>query len=246
MVQPGHSPSTYEPTPRQVAGLSKASMYFSIGVPFEKAFLKRLQSLNPDLKIIPTEDGITKRSMKAAHECEDGCEHGKGTLDPHIWLDPVLVKAQAANIANALKVSFPDRADQFVANLESFLLELDKITDELKSVLAPLKGKTMLVFHPAFGYFADRFGLVQESIEIEGKEPTPRQLVKLIRKAKDEGVQVIFVQKQFSTKAAQTIADAINGKVVQIDPLEENYLQNLKSMAAMLDSSIIATSGNKK
>ncbi len=234
MVKPGHSPSTYEPTPRQVTGLSNASIYFSIGVPFENAFLERLKSLNPELKIVSTDEGIKKRVMKAAHDCEDECGHEEGSLDPHIWLDPVLVKKQAENIAKALKTVFPDKSELFNSNLVLFSKELDKLTDELSKTLAPLKGNIMLVFHPAFGYFADRFGLLQEAIEIEGKEPTPRQMVGLIRKAKQEKVKIIFVQKQFSTKAAQTIANAISGKVVQIDPLQEDYLKNLNDLASAL------------
>ena len=105
---------------------------------------------------------------------------------------------------------------------------------EISEKLSPLKGETMLVFHPAFGYIAERFGLVQRSVEVDGKEPAPRQLASLIKKCKKENIHVIFVQKQFPVAAAKTVASSINGSVVLIDPLAENMFENLKNIADSL------------
>ena len=104
----------------------------------------------------------------------------------------------------------------------------DRVDAELEEILRPLRGEALFVFHPAFGYFADRYGLEQIAIEIEGREPGPRQLEEIIEHAKEQGVRVIFVQPQFSKKSAETVARAIDGAVVPIDPLAYDWLDNLK------------------
>jgi zinc transport system substrate-binding protein len=235
LVGPGMSPRTYEPLPQQMSSLSRARMFFAIGVPFEKILREKLGSVCPDLKIIDTDKGIQRRQMQAAeesgHEHHDGCNHSAGEADPHIWLDPMLVVIQARNIAEALKEAMPEHSAAIEGRLQTFIADMNGIVEELTLVMAPVKGETMLVFHPAFGYFADRFGVKQQAIEIEGKEPAPRQLVDLIRKCRDEKIHVVFVQKQFPVAAAETVARSINGSVAMVDPLSEKYLDNLRSIA---------------
>lgn len=239
LVGPDMSPHTYEPLPQQMSRLSKARLFFTIGVPFEKALEKRLADVCPNLKIVATTSGINFRQMESYdHRHTDACTHGEGQPDPHVWLDPDQVIIQAGNMAIALKEAIPEAATTIDARLASFTSRIKLLSEELTTTLAPVKGQTMLVFHPAFGYFARRFGLIQQSIEIEGKEPGPRQLVELIRKCRAEGIHIIFVQKQFPVVAARTIAEAIDGAVVQIDPLAEDYFANLKSIAETVAGAI--------
>ncbi len=232
LVGPDMSPHTYEPLPQQMSRLSRARLFFTIGVPFEKALERRLADVCPNLKIVTTTAGIAYRPMESYnHQHNAACTHGEGQPDPHVWLDPDQVIIQAGNMAVALKEAIPEDAATIDSRLASFTSRLKQLTDELTMILAPVKGQTMLVFHPAFGYFASRFGLKQQAIEIEGKEPGPRQLVELIRRCRAEGIHIIFVQKQFPVVAANTIAKAIDGAVVQIDPLAEDYFANLKAIA---------------
>lgn len=236
LVGPGMSPHTYEPLPQQMSRLSRARLFFTIGVPFEKSLKQRIVSVCPDLKLVETDAGIKKRIMQsnedsADHEHHEGCTHGSGEPDPHIWLDPDLVMIQAQNIAAALKAEIPEKAGEFESRLSAFIFELSALSDELAKILKPYKGEAMLVFHPAFGYLAERYGLEQRAIEIEGKEPGPRQLVELIRRCRAENIHVVFVQKQFPVSAAETVARSINGRVVAINPLAGNYLENLREMA---------------
>lgn len=234
MVGPDMSPHTYEPLPQQMSRLSRATLFFTIGVPFEKALEKELTAVCPDLKMIATNKGVGYQPMEsfdATHQHSEACTHETGQPDPHIWLDPDQVMIQATNIAAALKESLPEHCATIDERLASFTRQLQALNEELLLTLLPVKGQTMLVFHPAFGYFARRYGLKQQAVEIEGKEPGPRQLVELIRKCRAENIHVIFVQKQFPVNAAQTIAEAINGAVVQIDPLAEDYFANLRMIA---------------
>lgn len=242
LVGPGQSAETYEPTPRQLASLCEARILFTSGMPFEAHFLPRVAAANPRLLISSTIRGIQLRRLE---EKEAGGDHGHdhdhaGLPDPHSWLDPVLAKALAANIRDGLcKVDPAHRAD-YDRNLEALCRELDLLHQDLTKQLAPFRGKTFFVFHPAFGYFADRYGLHQVSVETGGKEPGGRQLAELMDRARKEGVKVIFVQPEFSSRAARTLAGSIGGRVVPLDTLSRDYINNLRRMAESLRSGFTA------
>ena len=239
LVAPGISPHAYEPLPQQMAQLSRARLFFAIGLPFEKVLLEKLKSIFSELKIVQTDEEISKRLLASDSNREDGlahvhhagCDHEAGAPDPHSWLDPQNVKIMAEKIAAVLNEIWPDHQTKINDRLLAFQSRLEKAQEEVAKLLKPYEGRSILVFHPAFGYFTDRFGLKQRAIEVEGKEPTPRQIVQIIRQAKAEKARVIFVQQQFSGRAAQTIAEAISGSVTAIDPLAEDYFANLKLMA---------------
>jgi zinc transport system substrate-binding protein len=157
-----------------------------------------------------------------------------GQPDPHSWLNPRLAKVQAATIEKALAAADPAHADAFRKNLAALLEDLDRLDARLREVLAPLKGKAFFVYHPAFGYFADAYGLVQVPVEIEGKEPGARQLAALVARAKADGVRILFVQPQFSARSAGAVAEAIGGAVIPMDPLAGDYAANLLDMAGKI------------
>jgi zinc transport system substrate-binding protein len=232
MVPPGQSPETYSPTPRQMAQLDAAKVYFRMGLPFEEVFLPKMRANYPRLAMVDLRSGINLRPLEEDHHDKgQNHRHGHGEMDPHIWLDPALVKIQAGAICQALKGLEPAAAPYFEKNLQSFQADLDGLHSRLAKVLAPLRGKTMFVYHPAFGYLAAAYGLKQKAIETGGKSPGPRQLAALIEQAKQEKIRVIFVEPQFDQKAAQAMAQAIGGAVVPIDPLARDYLKNLASVA---------------
>ncbi|GAB6192589.1 zinc ABC transporter substrate-binding protein [Desulfocastanea catecholica] len=257
MVQPGASPATYEPKPSQMAGLASSSLYFSIGVPFENAWLDRIAGVNAKMKIIRTEEGINRLAMvehhhegEEHHDDQQADQHPAGELenktegihdsglDPHIWLSPPLVKKQAATIAAALAREYPEQAALFQQNLAAFLADIDRLNDELHRTLAEKKGMKFMVFHPSWGYFAKEYGLEQIAIEIEGKDPKPAQLRALIEQARENAVTVVFAQPQFSTKSAKLIAREIGGEVIFIDPLAEDWLNNMKQVTASLKNAL--------
>ena len=233
MVGPGHSPATYEPVPSQIAALSKANLYFRIGVPFETVWIDRVRQANPDMRVIDSHRGIGLLAMKVhSHDHEQGDHHQReGLKDPHVWLSLRLVKVQAENIYRALISEDPAHRSFYDDNLRAFHRELDILDADVAEILKDVKVRKFMAFHPAWSYFARDYGLEQIPIEIEGKEPTARTLSYLIEQAKEEGIKVIFVQKQFSKKSAETVASAIHGKVIQIDPLAGDYLNNMRKIA---------------
>lgn len=239
MVKPGFSPATYEPQTSQMKLLSQSKVYFSIGVPFESVWLKKFKTANKNMLVVDTSHGIKKIEI-AEHEHHEHEEdnhkqelHEEG-LDPHIWLDPILVKTQAKTIYEAfVKIDAPNKSF-YLKNYKIFLKELDILNKELKNILAPVSKSAFMVFHPSWGYFAKRYDLEQIAVEKEGKEPKPKELVELIKDSKEHNIKIVFVSPQFSQKAANTIARSINGETITLDHLSYEYKENLINTAKVI------------
>ena len=246
LIPPGQGPHTFEPTPKQLSEMAGARIYFTVGLPFETRLIEKLATVSPNLKTVDCSAGIPRRTMgelerdehqspaAASPDAYADARAAIGTLDPHLWMSPLNAKIMAGHMAETLRECAPEYGAEFDANLKELLRDLDAIHQRVTNILAPYKGNSFYVYHPAFGYFADAYGLKQISVEIEGKEPTAKDLAKLIERALKEQVRVIFVQRQYSSKAAETIATAIHGKVIPIDPLPHEYLTALQDMAEKL------------
>ena len=232
LVGPGASPHSYEPTPRQMAQLSSAKIWFTLNVDFEKGLRPKIAKLYPGLNIIDTSLGVRFRSLEA------DADTAAGGRDQHIWLGRDAVKVQLAAMAKALSSLLPAESARFATSLAAYEARLDAAFSVLKRELSPFAGKKVLVFHPSFGYFFDEFGLVQEAVEAGGKEPTQRILSGLVKSARAEGARVIFVEKQFPVEAARTVASAIGGSVVEIDALAPDWLDNIAAMGSALRKSL--------
>lgn len=235
MVEPGANPHTYEPKPQQLTALSRARLYFSVGIEFEKAKLEKMRSINPNLRVVETDHGILKLPMTAhGHHSE----HHPSTKtddhdsrDPHIWLSPPLVMLQARMILIALQAEDPDHRTIYETNYRNFILDIVDLDADLRAMFSGLQGASFMAFHPSWGTFAHTYGLQQVPIEVEGKQPKPAQLQELIAYAQRSHIKVVFVQPQFSTKSAEQIARAIDGRVVAVDPLAEDWAANLRRVA---------------
>ncbi len=251
LVKPGESPATYEPTTKQMIGLSKAKALFTIGVAFEDNLIPKLKEQYPKLGIVATDKNIIKHNPASfveifaeedhtshQHNEEMDEHHHHEGLDPHIWLSPDLVKIQVTNIADYFIRAYPEEKSYFEKNRDAFIAELDEVSQEIKQIFINKESREFLCFHPAWGYFADQFNLKQIPIEIEGKEPTPREQEQIIEFAQTQGIKFIFVQAQFDQRVASSIAEQISGSVILIDPLAENYLVNLKNIAIKLAESM--------
>lgn len=230
LVKSGQDPHTFEPTPQQIVSLSKTQLFLKVGIPFESQFLSKISSNNKKLKIIDTTLGINKNIL---HNHTNHPEE-----DPHIWLSPPLIKIQAENILKAYIDASPEYTKNFQKNYTQFTKEIDAAHEKIQKTLQPFKGQSFYVFHPAFSYFANTYGLNQRSIEFEGKIPTPKYLLQIIKQAKSENINIIFVQPQYDKNSAKTIAQAINGVIVEMDPLAKNILENLANMADKIKKQI--------
>jgi zinc transport system substrate-binding protein len=231
LVGPGQSPHSYEPTPRQMTELAAAGLWVTTGVEFEKGLVPKVASLYPKLRIADGTRGARLRTLEGHSHEEEEDGHGdeeEGGPDPHVWLGLQGAKAMAAVMRDELSALMPSDAATFAANCAAFEQEADALFAELAGKLEPLRGKKVFVYHPAFGYLLDEFGIEQEAVETGGKEPTARHLSSLIQEAREDGAKVVFVQTQFPVAAAKTVAEAIGGTVVPIDDLAPDWEDNLR------------------
>lgn len=238
LLKPGENPHSYEPTPRQIMELGGADIYLRLGMPFENQLIDRLYTGDDISKVVDVDKGITRRQMVAHHDHIDEFTESESRApepDPHTWLSPRLIKVQARTITEALSRINPSNRDHYKTNLAMFLTEIDSVHRIIETVLKPHHGRSFYTFHPAFGYLADEYGLVQEAVEIEGKSPSPRALKRLVENARNEGVRIIFVQPQFDDKSARAVAQAINGAVIPMDAMKKDVLDNLCRMAEKID-----------
>lgn len=249
LIPPGGSPATYEPKPGDLVKIEKADIYFKIGhIPFEKSHTSKFADLNPNMKIVDTSKNVQLRYFGKAeehkHEHEEHSskkqeeEEQLKRIDPHIWLSPIQVKKQVDIIWETLSQEDPQNAQNYQRNAEKFKKQLEDLHRELNEKFRELKTDKLMVFHPAWGYFADEYNLKQIAIEHDGKEPTAKQLKIIIDLAKEENIKVIFVQAQFNKEIAQSIAEQIGATVIPIDPLSEDYLNNLKTVAIQIAESL--------
>jgi len=226
LLPPGASPATYEPTPKQMAALDHAQLYLQIGAPFEGPILAKVSELMPELRVVDCTAGVELEPIGGG-----GHDHDAGLLDPHIWLDPQQMKIIASTTAEALETLLPDEAPGIEERLAALHRAIDDTDARVAAVLAPFAGRTLLVFHPAYGYFTRRYGLIQMAVEVDGKAPSARRLATVVDELRQQPVPALFVQPQFSRSAAERVANALDCELVELDPLAGDYLANLEIMA---------------
>lgn len=236
LLDKGQDPHGIQPTPEQMTALFRAKIYFSIGLEFERELLAKVRQSASGVRVADVAAGIKKIPM-TGHD-DHGHDHGGSGLDPHIWLDPQNLQQMAVKMAAALQEADQANAAAYANNLQTVTASLAALDAELKTALAPFKGQTFLVYHPAFGYFAQAYGLRQEAVETGGKSPSPRQLRSLISDAKKEKAKVVFVQPQFDRKNGETVAKAIGGRVAVLDPMAANVPENLRLMAKEISAAL--------
>lgn len=244
IVGEGDDCHDYSPSPKQLVGISSANLIFSGDLGFEGNFFVKLGdgvsapkevSLLEGLDLLEGSCGFCEEK-KAAGETvseEEAHKHDHGELkDPHVWLSPKLLMQQADRVASILKeFTVPEAAAGIDENVATLKKELTALDEELATELAPLKGEKFYVYHGAFAYFAQAYGMEQKAIEITGRRPTPKELAEIAKEAKEDGVKIIFVQPQFDQSSAQSLAETIGGGVYELDPLEKDVVKNLRTMA---------------
>ncbi len=227
MVPIGQSPHDYAPTAAQMAGVEDAEVYFKVGsgVEFETANMDDILEVNPHLIVIDGSQGIELMEMEDHDHDSRSDEEG---LDPHIWLNPQNTIIMVINLRDGLVSADPDNATTYEENAVEYIAELEALDLEIHDMLAPYENRSFMIQHPAWGYYAHRYGLNQLAVENLGDVPSPLELADLIDTAQEENIKIIFVSPQFDPSSAQVIADGIDGSVIQIDSLAENYIENLR------------------
>lgn len=235
ILGPGASPHTFEPTPRRLAALARADLILTVGMPFERVFLSAARPAVTTAPVADVAAGLTRRHMEGAGEAggheDEHCGCADEGLDPHVWLSVDNLVSMARATALALETVDPEGRADYRGNLLRLEGDLAALSRELTALMAPVRGRTMLVHHPAFGYFTDAYGLVQVPVETGGREPGPRHVASLVRRARSLRTSTVFVQRQASGRSAQALAAAIGGTVRELDPLPEDPLAGLRTLA---------------
>ena len=204
IVPNGMEPHDFEPTAKQIIDLQKADAIFVNGMGFE-SWINKLNSativdLSRDLPL----------------------EKNTQTSNPHIWLDPLLVKLQAKNILNSLNSLDPQNKLYYNNNYVQFTNQLDRLNVDIISNLTNCKLHDFLSFHDAFGYFANRYGLTQHSIQglSPETEAPPQKIRESIDLSKQLGLDVVFTEDNMDPRLSDIIAQEINGQVLTLSPIE--------------------------
>ena len=233
MVKPGNEPHTYEPKPSQMKDISKADIYFAIGVEFENVWLKKFKNQNHNMNIIDLSKNITKiKMLEDYEESKYHKKHSHNGLDPHIWTSPYNVKIIAKDIYTTL-IKFDEKNKLYYKNnYIKFLKHINQTNKKIKMILSDVKnGTKFMVFHPAWGYFARDYHLIQLAIEVDGKKPKPRQIIYIINKAKKQNIKAIFTAPEFNQKVAKQIANQVGVPVIKVTPLNPKWSENLINLA---------------
>lgn len=257
IIPAGTDEHNFDFKPATMKKLEKSDIYFTIGLEFERVFADKFQSNFANLQVIDTGKDLRNLATSHTHSKDEHDEHhnhaghdehahGKdehhthehsnshethSEKDPHIWLDPILVKIQASTIAKALIAKYPQNKALYEANLAQFQAELDALNAEISALFEKSKNKKFIIYHPSLAYFAARYHLVQIPVEIEGKEPKTKDLQRLMSVAKKENIKTIFVQKGFSQNAAKSLAKELKASVVELNHLSDDYNKNLLEIA---------------
>jgi zinc transport system substrate-binding protein len=236
LVPPGAEPHTYEPTPSQLRDVSEAKLYAKVGssIEFEVNWLDRVIAANPRMLVVDCSKGMELIPM-TEHEHEEGNHNEEHSgMDPHIWTSVRNAKIMVENIYEGLVQVDPENEAYYSENKERYAQLLDSLDREMEESISGIQNRKFIVYHPAWGYLAKDYNLEQIAIEEAGKEPTARNLAVLIEEAKKENIKVIFASPQFTEKSAEAVSKEIGGRVVLIDPLAKNYLENMEKVAEAL------------
>lgn len=235
MVRPGQSPETYSPSVPQMAALAKADLYFGIGMPLERIILAKIERSMPQLIFVQTAELSEDSHAHHDHHHHEG--HAHGDEDPHVWMDPIWMLGYVEQVRDAMVEFDPAAADDYRANAAAVSQQLRELDATLRAQLAPYAGRSFYINHPALGHFAERYGLVQRTIEQAGSAPSAKQIAGLIEASKQEQVGAIFTQPEFGRSSADVLARALEVEVVELDILSGEYFSNMLDIAQRLEDS---------
>lgn len=243
MVPPGADPHTYEPKASQMEQITNAQMYVQVGsgIDFEMSWMDKMKSLNRNMLVINDSNGIAFiPSIENISTIEKNGENfssaGIIESDPHVWVSPKNAQVMVENIYQGLVKIDPKNKEYYLINKENYLKELRNLDKNITNQLSNQKGSKILVYHPSWGYFCRDYGMTQIAIEKEGKDPTPKEMMNIINLSKKDNITAIFVSPQYNTRSSEVIASEIGAKLVFIDELAPDYINNMKKIVEAFEN----------
>jgi len=232
-LPPGQNQHIYEPTPKQIQSLASADAWILSGAEFEISLRPKVEKAFPKLPIVDGTQGVNFRRI-TEEESGNG-SHTAFELDRHTWLGREPAKILAAHTKDTLCKFDKKNTKYYNEHYDSVIKIINETFDQLKIDLASLKGRSVFVYHPSFGYFFDEFGIKQEAVETGGKEPSPRDINNLIKRIKEEKAAAIIVQTQFPTNAAKALADSADLEIIYLTAIGTDWLANIRQIGNALE-----------
>ena len=226
VVPEGNNPEEYSAVPSQMKKITSSALYFKVGeLGFEKTTLPSILKNAPNIEVVTLSYDLEFISSKCSHG-------GEGHLhyDPHYWTSPNGSKVMATNMYNAIIELDSKNSSYYAENYRELIDELDSLDIMARSELNEIQNRQFAIFHPSLSYFARDYGLQQLTLEEMGKEMTPATMLKAIEQAIEGGVKTVFVQNEFSPEQVETFAQEIGAKIVVINPLAYNFVEEIKKV----------------
>jgi zinc transport system substrate-binding protein len=234
LLPPGASPHTYEPVPRTVQEISKAKIFIEIGAGLEFWADRLIAATAKGIIMVTCSEGIQLIRGKDH-------DHALSNVNPHIWLDPVICMKIVDTIAAAFAAADPANAAFYLNNAAAYDSRLAALDREIAETVKTFRTREYITFHPAWDYFARRYGLRVTGVieEAPGKEPSPRYVQHILDEIKKMKTKVIFAEPQFSPRIAEAIAQEADAQVLMLDPIggeksRETYIALMKYNLAMM------------
>lgn len=235
LVPPGYSPANYQPTTTEMQALSNAEIYFTLQMPTEQAnILPKVNDFNKDIKIVDLREAVFGVYPLLNTDGEEIETTEDESVDPHVWLSPKRAIVMVQTIADELSAIDGDNKETYQANAASYIAELEALDSGIQETVSSLGNKSFLIYHAAYGYFANDYGLKMVAIEIEGKQATATELQEVIDYALENSIKTVFYQEEFDDSQAETVAEEIGGTVQKVAPLSADYIQGLKDFVNAL------------
>lgn len=232
LLPPGASPADFTMVPSQLRDIARSRAWFRIGyIGFEYSWREKIEQVNKNMKVVNLSEGLDLISDEHLPSGERSKTSG---INPHTWLSPTLVKQMAIRITEELSILNPEQKSEYQENLGQFIEKINELDSEIKAALEDFEGRQFIMFHPSLSYFAREYGLIQYSLEPGGKEPTPQRMAALVDFAKKENIDVIYIQSDLDREQARVFAEEIDGKVVQMWPLNPAWFENLRKITGIL------------
>ncbi len=233
LVPSGASPETFEPTPKQYIAINEAQAIMSTGlIEFEESILSKL---NDKSRLVNLSEGIETIAGSCSHNHHEEHEekHHHHGVDPHVWTSPVALQTMAQNCYNSIAKLYPDSV-KYLKNYERLQLSLEELDNKVTGAILASQTKSFIIYHPAYTYFARDYNIEQIAIENEGKEPSAREIGKIIDRAKEEGVPHILYQQQHPSSVVEIIAKDADAECISVDPLQEDIVAHIEEFTKII------------
>ena len=255
MIPPGNSPANYQPSPKQMVDFNDSQVYFHIDVAAEVNIIDAIS--NDSMRLVDLaavsdaayparyfEEDNYLEAHDHDHDHDEGAEgaqahdHSHEGRDPHIWLSPRRVVVMVEEMVQVLSEIDPVNSNVYESNGQAYIETLQALDKKIIDAFSGYENPTFLIYHPAYGYFADDYGLNMIAIESEGKAATIKDLEKVIDYALENNIKAIFYQEEFDSNQAEIVANEINGVTIKVSPLSKDYINSLNEMVEKLKDNL--------